>query len=148
MGILDASLSPTKTAGTSATSIHLAHLFDPMMAVHTSNVESLPHQTTAVMLASLPASDKEAGSQHGVRVLEALAHYFGRSQALWKPVATEGDFEIVRRRLFASLTDQGAAEAVCRAFADEYTANRNDFPQGTQEWCVTSKRARVMLEVW
>jgi pyruvate/2-oxoacid:ferredoxin oxidoreductase alpha subunit len=24
--------------------IHLAHLFDPMMAVHTSNVEPLPHQ--------------------------------------------------------------------------------------------------------
>jgi hypothetical protein len=28
--------------------IHLAHLFDPMMAVHTSNVEPLPHQITAV----------------------------------------------------------------------------------------------------
>lgn len=28
--------------------INLAHLFDPMMAVHTSNVETLPHQITAV----------------------------------------------------------------------------------------------------
>lgn len=28
--------------------ISLAHLFDPMMAVHTSNVEPLPHQITAV----------------------------------------------------------------------------------------------------
>ena len=28
--------------------IHLAHLFDPLMAVHTSNVEPLPHQITAV----------------------------------------------------------------------------------------------------
>lgn len=28
--------------------INLAHLFDPMMAVHTSNVEPLPHQITAV----------------------------------------------------------------------------------------------------
>ncbi|MCP5162754.1 MAG: DUF3883 domain-containing protein [Hahellaceae bacterium] len=28
--------------------IDLAHLFDPMMAVHTSNVEPLPHQITAV----------------------------------------------------------------------------------------------------
>lgn len=28
--------------------IRLAHLFDPMMAVHTSNVEPLPHQITAV----------------------------------------------------------------------------------------------------
>lgn len=28
--------------------INLAHLFDPMMAVHTANVEPLPHQITAV----------------------------------------------------------------------------------------------------
>ena len=33
---------------TEAFRIHLAHLFDPMMAVHTSNVEPLPHQITAV----------------------------------------------------------------------------------------------------
>ncbi|MTW22272.1 helicase-related protein [Allochromatium palmeri] len=34
--------------------IHLAHLFDPMMAVHTSNVEPLPHQISAVYEAMLP----------------------------------------------------------------------------------------------
>lgn len=34
--------------------ISLAHLFDPMMAVHTSNVEPLPHQITAVYEKMLP----------------------------------------------------------------------------------------------
>jgi len=34
--------------------IDLAYLFDPMMAVHTSNVEPLPHQITAVYEAMLP----------------------------------------------------------------------------------------------
>ena len=34
--------------------ITLAHLFDPMMAVHTSNVEPLPHQITAVYESMLP----------------------------------------------------------------------------------------------
>jgi superfamily II DNA or RNA helicase len=34
--------------------IHLAHLFDPLMAVHTSNVEPLPHQITAVYESMLP----------------------------------------------------------------------------------------------
>jgi predicted AAA+ superfamily ATPase len=63
--------------------------------------EALKAVPTAVLLASLPESDKEAGSQRGVRALEALAHYFGRVQALWKPVATEEAFEIVRRRLFS-----------------------------------------------
>ncbi|MDA1189645.1 MAG: helicase-related protein [Chloroflexi bacterium] len=34
--------------------IRLAHLFDPVLAVHTSNVEPLPHQITAVYESMLP----------------------------------------------------------------------------------------------
>jgi hypothetical protein len=34
--------------------IDLAYLFEPMMAVHTSNVEPLPHQITAVYESMLP----------------------------------------------------------------------------------------------
>ena len=34
--------------------IHLAHLFDPLMAVHTSAVDPLPHQITAVYETMLP----------------------------------------------------------------------------------------------
>lgn len=34
--------------------IHVAHLFDPMMAVHTSSVEPLPHQIMAVYESMLP----------------------------------------------------------------------------------------------
>src|SRR5216110_2488714 len=34
--------------------IQLAHLFDPVLAVHTSNVQPLPHQITAVYEAMLP----------------------------------------------------------------------------------------------
>lgn len=34
--------------------INLAHLFDPMMAIHTSNVDPLPHQITAVYESMLP----------------------------------------------------------------------------------------------
>ncbi|MEI8258205.1 MAG: helicase-related protein, partial [Deltaproteobacteria bacterium] len=37
-----------------ATRIKLAHLFDPMMAVHTSDVEPLPHQIGAVYESMLP----------------------------------------------------------------------------------------------
>ena len=40
--------------GLEAYRIRLAHLFDPMMAVHTSNVQPLPHQITAVYEAMLP----------------------------------------------------------------------------------------------
>jgi predicted AAA+ superfamily ATPase len=107
--------------------------FDSNLSFVQALTEALKAVPTAVLLASLPESDKEAGSQRGVRALEALAHYFGRVQALWKPVATEEAFQIVRRRLFAQISDRAAAESVCRAFADFYTANRDDFPQETQQ---------------
>lgn len=40
--------------GAEANRIRMAHLFDPLMAVHTSNVDPLPHQITAVYEAMLP----------------------------------------------------------------------------------------------
>jgi len=107
--------------------------FDSNLSFIQALTEALKAVPTAVLLASLPESDKEAGSQRGVKALAALAHYFGRVQALWKPVGTEEAFEIVRRRLFSSINDKLAAESVCRAFADYYTANSDDFPRETQE---------------
>jgi superfamily II DNA or RNA helicase len=49
----DASCAEFKL-GVEAYRIHLAYLFDPMMAVHTSNVDPLPHQITAVYESMLP----------------------------------------------------------------------------------------------
>jgi uncharacterized protein len=107
--------------------------FDSNLTFIQALTEALKAVPTAVLLASLPESDKEAGSQRGVKALASLAHYFGRVQALWKPVATEEAFEIVRRRLFSQINDRLAAESVCRAFADYYVANKEDLPRETQE---------------
>lgn len=107
--------------------------FDSNLSFIQALTEALKAVPTAVLLASLPESDKEAGSQRGVKALAALAHYFGRIQALWKPVGTEEAFEIVRRRLFSRIDDKLASESVCRAFADYYTANGEHFPRETQE---------------
>ena len=87
----------------------------------------------AILLASLPESDVEAGSQRGVAALRALEKTFGRVQALWKPVATEEAFEIVRRRLFEPVRNDNAREAVCRAFADAYVAEGVKMPSETHE---------------
>lgn len=95
--------------------------------------EALKAVPNVLMLVSLPDSNREAGSQNGINVLRTLEHFFGRIQALWKPVAAEEAFEIVRRRLFTSITDQTAMEETCRTFADYYIANKNDFPNETQE---------------
>ncbi|WP_235808115.1 ATP-binding protein [Methanoculleus horonobensis] len=95
--------------------------------------EALKAVPTAVLLASLPESDQEAGSQRGVNALRTLEHYFARVQALWKPVAAEEAFEIVRRRLFADITNTTAVESVCRSFAELYIASGAEFPRETQE---------------
>lgn len=107
--------------------------YDTQLSFVQSLTEALKAVPTAILLASLPFSDREAGSLQGVKALRALEHYFGRVQALWKPVATEEAFEIVRRRLFANVSDRLAAEEVCRAYADFYAANSGDFPPETQD---------------
>lgn len=95
--------------------------------------EALKAVPAAALLASLPESDREAGSDRGIQALKALEHYFGRVQAIWKPVDTLEAFEIVRRRLFTAINDKAAADAVCRAFADNYVSHAGQLPGETQE---------------
>jgi uncharacterized protein len=98
-----------------------------------SLTEAMKMVPTAVLLGSLPESHRESVDQQGAKALEALEHYFARVQAIWKPVATEEAFEIVRRRLFAQIKDRSAADATCRAFADHYVTHAADLPGETQE---------------
>jgi hypothetical protein len=88
---------------------------------------------TAIVLASLPESEREAGSSRGQAALAALEKTFGRVQALWKPVAVEEAFEIVRRRLFEPIGDIESRNAVCRAFADAYVTAGAKVPTETHE---------------
>jgi predicted AAA+ superfamily ATPase len=88
---------------------------------------------TAILLASLPESEVEAGSSRGVGTLKALEKTFGRVQALWKPVATEEAFEIVRRRLFEPFRDGVERDAVCREFVKAYAAEGTKLPSETHE---------------
>lgn len=102
-----------------------------------SFIQSLTEATklvpNALLLASLPESEVEAGSGKGVAALKALEKYFGRVQALWKPVATEEAFEIVRRRLFEPIRSTVDRDEVCRAFATLYQTEGPKLPSETQE---------------
>jgi uncharacterized protein len=107
--------------------------FDSNLSFVQALTEAAKLVPTAIILGSLPESEVEAGSQRGVVALRALEKAFGRIQALWKPVATEEAFEIVRRRLFEPVRDDKARDAVCRAFADTYVAEGSKLPTETQE---------------
>ncbi len=86
----------------------------------------------AILLASLPESETEAGDTFGQKTLVALEKHFGRVESVWKPVASEEAFEIVRRRLFESAGDRAEIEGISRQFCDYYRQHAQYFPLETQ----------------
>lgn len=107
--------------------------YDSNLSFIQSLTEAAKLVPNSVVLASLPESDSQAGGPRGVETLKALEAVFNRVQALWKTVAPEEAFEIVRRRLFEVIRDPKARDQVCRAFADAYVAEGSKVPQETQE---------------
>ena len=107
--------------------------FDTNMSFAQALTEAAKLVPNAMLLASLPESEVEAGSSRGVAALRALEKTFGRVQALWKPVGSEESFEIVRRRLFQPISDLAARDAACRAFANLYIEEGAKLPSETQE---------------
>ncbi|MCX6953048.1 MAG: DUF499 domain-containing protein [Verrucomicrobia bacterium] len=107
--------------------------YDSNLSFIQSLTEAAKLVPNAVVLASLPESDNQAGGPRGISALKALEAVFNRVQALWKTVAPEEAFEIVRRRLFEQIRDAKARDQVCRAFADAYVAEGAKVPQETQE---------------
>lgn len=87
----------------------------------------------AVILASLPESNSQAGGPAGASTLQALETVFNRIQTLWKTVAPEEAFEIVRRRLFEPISDVKMRDEVCKAFSKLYEVEGEQLPQETQE---------------
>ncbi|TAE90777.1 MAG: ATP-binding protein [Verrucomicrobia bacterium] len=107
--------------------------YDSNLSFIQSLTEAAKLVPNAVVLASLPESNSQAGGPRGVSALMALEAVFNRVQALWKTVAPEEAFEIVRRRLFEQIKDAKARDVVCRAFADAYVEEGAKVPQETQE---------------
>lgn len=90
--------------------------------------EAASRVPNAMVLASLPESDMEIGDSRALEVLGAVEKYFGRIEAVWKPVGTDEAFEIVRRRLFGPIQSEKDRDEACRAFADIYTHEPEKFP--------------------
>lgn len=107
--------------------------FDSNLSFIQGLTEAMKMVPNAILLASLPESETESGGAQGHRALEALEKYFGRVESVWKPVATEEAFEIVRRRLFDSVGDASEVRATARAFCELYRQNASKFPVGAQE---------------
>ena len=104
--------------------------------------ESAKLAKNCLLVISLPASDTggsphsqaddvEVGGQRGREALDRLRNVVGRVESSWRPASAEEGFEIVRRRLFESLSDPGQfkdRDVVARAFADLYRTQHQEFP--------------------
>ncbi len=107
--------------------------YDSNLSFVQALTEAMKAVPNALVLASLPESEVEAGGARGTQTLRALEKTFGRVHALWKPVGTEESFEIVRRRLFEPPTDLTARDETCRALSNLYLNEGARLPSETQE---------------
>lgn len=103
--------------------------FDANMTFAQALTEAAKRSSRTLVVASIPASDSEIGGEGGQAALERIRNIFGRIEAVWRPANAEESFSIVRRRLFETITDYVARDAICRAFADLYRQNRGEFPR-------------------
>ncbi|MBS1963094.1 MAG: ATP-binding protein [Bdellovibrionales bacterium] len=95
----------------------------------TEAMKSVPN---ALLLASLPESEIEVAGPMGKLALDSLEKYFARVESVWKPVATQEAFEIVKRRLFEGAGNRSEIEKVCKTFFNFYIENNTKFPSETQ----------------
>lgn len=87
----------------------------------------------SIVVASIPESEIEIGGDAGKTALETIEHTFGRMESIWKPVAANEGFEVVRRRLFLDCRDTETRDMVCNAFSSMYQDNSTDFPTEAKE---------------
>ncbi len=109
-----------------------AGTFDSNISFVQALTEAMKAVPNSILLATLPESDLEAGGTIGQQALLSLEKYFARVENIWKPVATEEAFEIVRRRLFETSGECAEVENVSRQFSDFYRQNARKFPVETQ----------------
>lgn len=113
-----------------------AGTFDAQLSFAQQLTEATKQVSNALLLISVPQSRNEIGGSDGETACDGLKNVVTRLAYQWRPATGTESFEIVRRRLFEPITtrDGGAnRDAVVRAFAEQYAANKADFPAEVRE---------------
>lgn len=107
--------------------------FDNFISFIQEMTEAARASKNSMVVASIPESEIEIGGDAGKIALETIEHTFGRMESIWKPVAANEGFEVVRRRLFLDCKNPEAREQVCTSFSRMYVENAADFPHEVKE---------------
>lgn len=110
-----------------------AGTFDNFISFIQEITEAARASKNSLVVASIPESDIEIGGEAGKTALETIEHTFGRMESIWKPVAANEGFEVVRRRMFLNCKDPDGRDKVCAKFSQMYNENQSDFPLETKE---------------
>ncbi|MDR2713099.1 MAG: DUF499 domain-containing protein [Clostridiales bacterium] len=105
-----------------------AGTFDNFISFIQEVSEAARASKNSLVVASIPESDIEIGGDAGKTALETIEHTFGRMESIWKPVAANEGFEVVRRRLFLDCKKPDMRDSVCAKFSQMYYENQSDFP--------------------
>jgi len=107
--------------------------FDNFISFIQEITEAARASKNSLVVASIPESEIEIGGDAGRIALETIEHTFGRMESIWKPVAANEGFEVVRRRLFLDCKNPEGRDAVCSKFNQMYNENQSDFPPESKE---------------
>ncbi|GHS93871.1 hypothetical protein AGMMS50276_05310 [Synergistales bacterium] len=110
-----------------------AGTFDNFIAFIQEITEAARASKNSLVVASIPESEIEIGGEAGKVALETIEHTFGRMESIWKPVAADEGFEVVRRRLFLDCKNPDMRIGVCAKFSQMYMENTSDFPLEVKE---------------
>ena len=110
-----------------------AGTFDNFISFIQEVTEAARASRNSLVVASIPESDIEIGGEAGKIALETIEHTFGRMESIWKPVAANEGFEVVRRRLFLDCKNPDGRDTVCSKFSQMYNENQSDFPLEARE---------------
>lgn len=111
----------------------VAGTFDNLITFIQELTEAARASKNCLIVASIPESNIEIGGEAGQQTLTAIEHTFGRMESIWKPVAANEGFEVVRRRLFLPCKDIASRDLVCNAYSDMYLKDPSNFPIETKE---------------
>lgn len=110
-----------------------AGTFDNFISFIQEITEAARASKNSLVVASIPESAIEIGGDAGREALHTIEHTFGRMESIWKPVAANEGFEVVRRRLFLDCKNPDGRDAVCAKFSQMYSENQSDFPLESKE---------------
>jgi predicted AAA+ superfamily ATPase len=119
--------------------------FDAHFSFAQALTEAATEVSGALLVVSIPASDREIGGEGGKEALRRLENLVRRTDSPWRPATAEEGFEIVRRRLFQRIESSPERDAVIKAFVDLYRSQRQEFPP--EEWSAYEDRLRAAYPI-